>query len=144
MSVAARRWEEEAKFFDQSAERAAARLRPIDPLILERYRRSRALYVKELCLRLIGDLTQKRILDVGCGDGENSVLLARLGANVTGVDVSRGAVQVAERRAAMDGVTTQTSFLCSPIERLQGAGGFDVIWIDNCLHHVLPALEETL
>jgi len=39
-------------------------------------------------LRLVGDLKDKTVLDAGCGEGHNTRLLARLGARVTGVDIS--------------------------------------------------------
>ncbi len=39
-------------------------------------------------LRLAGDLTDKAVLDAGCGEGHNTRVLARLGARVTGVDIS--------------------------------------------------------
>jgi 2-polyprenyl-3-methyl-5-hydroxy-6-metoxy-1,4-benzoquinol methylase len=136
------RWNEEAKFFDQWAQQRISGLEPLDPAVLERYRKNRGLYSKEACMRLLGDPRGKRILDVGCGDGENSVLLAKLGARVTGLDVSPGAIEMARRRAALNGV--EVDFVCSPVEKLAFRGEFDVIWVDNMLHHVLPALDETL
>ena len=73
------------------------------------------------------------------------MILARLGAQVTGLDVSPGAIDLARQRAAINGVTHHTRFVCAP---LTGANlpskSFDVIWIDNVLHHVLDELEPTL
>jgi len=39
-------------------------------------------------LRLLGDLKAKRVLDLGCGGGQNAVVMARAGATVIGVDLS--------------------------------------------------------
>ncbi len=39
-------------------------------------------------LRLAGDLTDKKVLDAGCGNGHLSRKLAKLGANVTGIEPS--------------------------------------------------------
>jgi ubiquinone/menaquinone biosynthesis C-methylase UbiE len=38
--------------------------------------------------QMIGPVAGKRVLDVGCGEGYNTRLLARAGANVTGIDIS--------------------------------------------------------
>jgi SAM-dependent methyltransferase len=63
---------------------------------------------------------------------------------VTGVDVSAGAGEGARRRAELSGVAGTTSFVCSPIEAMQPAAGFDVIWFDNVIHHLLAELDGTL
>jgi SAM-dependent methyltransferase len=134
---------QEADFFDRWAKER--RVGAMDPAIVDRYRTPRAIYPKEYCFRLLGDLRGKTVLDVGCGEGEDALLLASLGATVTGVDVSPAAVELARQRAALSGLSDRTSFICAPIsgESLP-AGAFDVIWIDNVLHHVLDELEPTL
>lgn len=45
-----------------------------------------------------------RLLELGCGDGALSCLLARQGFEVTGVDISRGMIEEAKRRAEREGV----------------------------------------
>jgi 2-polyprenyl-3-methyl-5-hydroxy-6-metoxy-1,4-benzoquinol methylase len=136
---------QEAEFFDRWADANAKRLEPTDPAVVERYRRPRSLSPKEYCFRLLGDLRGRNILDVGCGEGEDAMILAMLGAQVTGLDVSPGAVALAKQRAALNGVSDRTRFVCSALT----AGdlpprSFDVIWIDNVLHHVLDDLETTM
>jgi SAM-dependent methyltransferase len=113
--------------------------------VLERYRDPGSLYPKEACFGLLGDLEGKSILDVGCGEGEDAMILARLGAHVTGLDVSPGAIELAKQRAAINGVGQRARFLCAPLTEAQlPERAFDVIWIDNVLHHVLDDLEPTL
>ena len=51
------------------------------------------------------DWSGKRALDVGCGTGGASVLLASLGARAVGMDVDPQAVRMAKRRVKEDGVT---------------------------------------
>jgi SAM-dependent methyltransferase len=46
-------------------------------------------------LAFIGDLRGKQVLDAGCGEGYNTRLLARLGASMTGVDVSERMIALA-------------------------------------------------
>jgi len=48
-----------------------------------------------------------RVLDVGCGEGRNSVWLAELGCEVVGLDVSPLALDKARRLAAERGVAVQ-------------------------------------
>src|ERR1700748_562877 len=46
-----------------------------------------------------------RALDLGCGDGTTALPLARLGADVTGVDIARNLVEAGNRRAKQAGLT---------------------------------------
>lgn len=52
-------------------------------------------YIKSQC----GDLTEKSVLDVGCGGGILSESLAKLGANVTGIDMAESSLNVARLHA---------------------------------------------
>ena len=142
--VRAERWREEAAFFDRAAQDIGDEALPIDPLALRRYSAPvlRRRFNKEFRFRLMGDLRGKTILDVGCGDGLNTVMLARLGARVTGVDVSPRAVERARRRAEVNGVSGRVRLLASPIEAADlPADAFDLVWADAVLHHVLDELD---
>lgn len=43
---------------------------------------------------------QSKILDVGCGTGRHSIELAQRGYKITGIDISRGMLKEAQRRAS--------------------------------------------
>jgi 2-polyprenyl-3-methyl-5-hydroxy-6-metoxy-1,4-benzoquinol methylase len=140
------RWASEARFFDAMAEKVAARLQPLDPRTVARYHEpDHPWFNKEFRFKLLGNLRGKRVLDVGCGEGSNSVLMAKYGARVTGVDISPGFIEVCKQRAQLDGVEFQTEFLCSPLETVNLATeSFDIIWGDGILHHVIPELDTVL
>jgi 2-polyprenyl-3-methyl-5-hydroxy-6-metoxy-1,4-benzoquinol methylase len=144
----AERWKSEAEFFDRFAAGAASEaLSPLDPSTRQRYvaHRLRRRFNKEFRFRLLPDLRGKRVLDLGCGDGVNSVLLAQRGGTVMAVDISQKSIQVARHRAQANGVEAQTTFICSPIELLDiPPGSIDVVWGDGILHHLIPELEMVL
>jgi SAM-dependent methyltransferase len=48
-----------------------------------------------------------RVLDVGCGTGEHTLMVAARGLDATGVDASRKAIEVAERKAADRGAAAR-------------------------------------
>jgi SAM-dependent methyltransferase len=48
-----------------------------------------------------------RLLELGCGDGALSCLLARQGFEVTGVDISPGMIEEAKRRADREGAAVR-------------------------------------
>ena len=140
------RWHEETGFFDALAERAVD-VGPVDPLELARYGSSplRGWFNKEFQFKVLGDLVGKRVLDVGCGDGENAMLLARLGAHVTGVDISSKSIEVAGKRAVANGVAETTRFVCSPLETAElESGSFDIVMCQGILHHVIDELEPIM
>ena len=140
------RWEREAAFFDKQAKAK----RPSDLLIsratIDRYANStKPEFPAEYRFIGLGSLKGKLVLDIGCGDGESTVLLALLGATVTGIDISPDAITVAKERALVNGVAEQTTFICKPLEVADiPRESFDVIWCDAFLHHVIPDLKSTL
>lgn len=50
-------------------------------------------------LGLIGDVGGKRVLEIGCGGGQNTIALARRGADAYGVDPSERQIEYARRLA---------------------------------------------
>jgi len=139
-------WTREAEHFDRIASEVAARLKPVSSFTLNRYGKlKRRRFSLEFRFRLIGDPRGLRVLDVGCGDGLNAAIMAKLGALVTGVDVSPGAIEVAERRAALNGVSDRARFMCAPLETVDfPARSFDVVWGDAILHHMLGGIDDVL
>jgi len=79
--------------------------------ILRRARNERISVYKQLILRrmrerqwsMLGDLTGKRVLEVGCGVGRETVELAMRGAQVVASDLSPTLVDRARRRASESG-----------------------------------------
>src|SRR5215471_10408956 len=45
-----------------------------------------------------------KVLDLGCGDGNTALPIARLGADVTGIDIARNLVEAGNRRASAAGL----------------------------------------
>ena len=56
-------------------------------------------------LRLLGDIKGKKVIDLGCGGGQNAVALAKPGAEVTAVDLSTEQINRAEMLASDHGVS---------------------------------------
>lgn len=80
-----------------------------------------------------------RALDVACGEGRNSIYLAREGFCVTGIDISGQGLARASDRAAREGVTVD--FLRADLEEYHLVGSYDLIVNFNFLLRPL-VLEE--
>jgi SAM-dependent methyltransferase len=87
--------------------------------------------------RALGDLTGRRVLDLGCGYGETSVYLALLGARVDAVDISPRMLEVARQLAERHGVADRIAFHAAPGEQLPFADeSFDAVFGHDVLHHL--------
>lgn len=83
---------------------------------------------------LLGDVTGKRILDLGSGLGEASVYFALKNAHVTACDLSQGMLDMALRVGAHHGVSIAVH--CAPAEDTGLAeASFDIVYASNLLHH---------
>src|SRR5262250_3885030 len=58
----------------------------------------------EVVVESLGIKPPLRALDLGCGDGTTAVPLARLGADVVGIDIARNLVEAGNKRAASAGL----------------------------------------
>lgn len=80
-------------------------------------------------------LTGLRIVDVGCGGGLVSEPLARLGAEVTGIDPTEDSIAVARRHAAAQGLAID--YRTTPVEQLLAGGArFDAAVCMEVIEHV--------
>ena len=65
----------------------------------------------EKMLDMAGVTAQDFVMDLGSGDGRNIIAAAKRGARAVGVKYERNLVQVAQRRAAEEGVADRASFI---------------------------------
>ena len=85
----------------------------------------------------LGDLAGRRVLDLGCGSGFVSCLLAANGALVDAVDISEASLDVARWRAEISGVADRIAFHRSAAETLPfESGRFDAVCGAFVLHHL--------
>jgi 2-polyprenyl-3-methyl-5-hydroxy-6-metoxy-1,4-benzoquinol methylase len=101
-------------------------------------------YPLEYAYYLLGEVHGRRVLDLGCGSGMNSTLLARRGAQVTGIDISAALLALAAERAAENRVDHLTRFAATSAHDLPFPGGsFDVVFGIAILHHLdLPLVAR--
>jgi SAM-dependent methyltransferase len=79
-----------------------------------------------------------RVLDVGCGTGEHTLLAAAAGLDATGVDRSADALAIAERKVREAGLTAR--FIQHDALRLAELDEvFDTALDSLCLHALAPA-----
>lgn len=93
----------------------------------------------------LGELSGRRLLDVGAGLGEASVYFAKRGAEVTASDVSSGMLRFAGELAAHHG--TRIGLVQAAADALPFPdGSFDIVYVANALHHVadVPAAVREL
>ena len=81
-----------------------------------------------------------RVLDIGCGIGRWSRLLAQRGAEVTGIDLSQTMIDEARRRTALAGLSDRCRFLVQDTAALDAGAEFDLVVGVTVLQHILDPL----
>ncbi len=85
----------------------------------------------QFCEKWIKENVKKgySVLDYGCGNGMHSILPARLGAKVTGIDLSEESLKIARHLAKREGIQDFTTFLKMDCEQLTFPdNSFDIIF----------------
>lgn len=93
----------------------------------------------------VRDLAGKKVLDVGCGNGQYTVLFAMLGAEAWGFDISPVGIAVGEAIAEANGVADRCHFSVQNACSLDYPdGSFDVVVLHEVLHHAIkyPGTRE--
>ena len=76
-------------------------------------------------LDLLGDVSDQRVLDAGCGEGYLARVLAACGARVTGVDISPRLIEQAREKSPDGAIDYRVADLSLPLP--EPTGSFDVV-----------------
>ena len=88
----------------------------------------------------------KKVLEIGCGIGTDTINFARHGALVTAVDVSSHSLDIARKRAEIFGLQDQIQFYFGSAEELStviSPSKYDLIYSFGVIHHT-PHPEKVL
>lgn len=80
----------------------------------------------------------KRVLEIGCGLGTDTINFARAGADVTAVDLSGRSLTLARQRAEVFGLTERITFVEGNAEQLSEcvpAQHYDLVYSFGVIHH---------
>jgi len=80
----------------------------------------------------------KRVLEIGCGIGTDTINFAMAGAAVTALDISEESIEIARKRAEVYGVDESITFYRGDAERLSDivpVEQYDLIYSFGVIHH---------
>ncbi len=88
------------------------------------------------------ELEGKTALDVGCGEGRFTAVLAARAAHVTGIDINQDSLDLAKAKAAGDGA--RVTWRNARAEDMPfDDSSLDVVVFSNSLHHIAPEKMDT-
>lgn len=83
------------------------------------------------------DVKNARLLDLGCGNGSSSLFFAKLGAEVTAIDLSEIAIQNLSKFCNEQEISNIIPVKCSAFD-IEQIGQFDFVFGNMILHHLEP------
>ena len=89
----------------------------------------------------------RRVVEIGCGTGEDALHLAQRGIDVLATDPSPSMLRVAAEKAAKAGYSQRIEFRCVPMERLGTALAgerFDGVWSNFGAINCVPKLAAVV
>lgn len=117
------RRKENAKFFDEIAGRYSSLTEPGGGW-------------RSMAAALAVGFTGKRVADIGCGEGDLTLLLARFATRVTAIDLSAQMLRVVQERSAEAGVAGRVAVEKGDLEKLPiKANSEDAVFVSQVLHH---------
>src|SRR5215475_722349 len=91
----------------------------------------------EYVFNLLGDVKGKTVLEYGCGDGVNTVLLANRGAKVISLDLSPELIDVARQRLKAHDITSGVDLMVGSAHNVPLPDeSVDVVFGIAILHHL--------
>jgi ubiquinone/menaquinone biosynthesis C-methylase UbiE len=79
-----------------------------------------------------------RVLDVACGIGFLSVLLARFGHQVVAIDISKNSIAKAKKLATLCNCLDKIDFMVMDVSELSlDSNSFDIVTGEDALHHII-------
>jgi len=82
-------------------------------------------------------LTKEKALDIGCGNGRNSIYLAKQGFDVIGIDISNQSISWAKELSI--NYTNKLFFKCQSLFEFEAEPeSFNFINDSGCFHHIKP------
>ena len=99
-------------------------------------------YPLEYSYHLLGDVRGRTVLDYGCGDGRNSLVLARRGAKVIALDISPDLIRVARQRLIVNNSMPNVELIVGSAHALPlPDDSVDIVFGMAILHHLDLALS---
>jgi len=94
-------------------------------------------YPLEYAYHLLGDVRGKQVLDLGCGSGANTALLALRGAAVSALDLSPDLIELARVRLAQNDIAGDVRFIVGSAHAIDLPDeSMDVVFGMAVLHHL--------
>ncbi|HEX5834049.1 MAG TPA: class I SAM-dependent methyltransferase [Pyrinomonadaceae bacterium] len=90
----------------------------------------------EYAFHLLGDVRGKTILEYGCGNGENTVVLANRGAKIIALDISAELLAIARKRLEANGCHDVDLLIGSAHDLPLADESVDIIFGMAILHHL--------